>query len=121
MRLPRLRQEQLQQFVEEAVTEGGRPDHVRLSFQQAARYGLPQRLLQLLQTQAGALLQQRWREALCQPQRIHHEFEAELFTQGQRVTWSDARLTKRDGRPLWRVTVPANSSRTLRYRLEPED
>ena len=48
-------------------------------------------------------------------------FEAELFTQGQRLGWSEARLAKRNGRPLWRVTVPANGSTTLRYRLEPQD
>ncbi|PWG02262.1 hypothetical protein DF286_04850 [Sphingosinicella humi] len=48
-------------------------------------------------------------------------FEAELFTQGQRLGWSDARLADRNGRPLWRVTVPANGSAILRYRLEPQD
>jgi hypothetical protein len=30
-----------------------------------------------------------------------------------------ARLATRDGRPLWRVTVPANGRATLRYRVDP--
>lgn len=33
---------------------------------------------------------------------------------------SDSRLDRRNGRPLWRVTVPANGEVTLRYRLGPQ-
>jgi hypothetical protein len=32
-----------------------------------------------------------------------------------------ARLSRRNGRPLWAVTIPANSSATLRYRLVDTD
>ena len=45
-------------------------------------------------------------------------YEAELMVEGQRIK-ADARLGKRDGRPLWAVTVPANGSRSLRYRYNP--
>lgn len=44
-------------------------------------------------------------------------YEAEF--EGQRVK-ADTRLGKRDGRPLWAVTVPANGTRTLRYRVSPD-
>jgi hypothetical protein len=43
-------------------------------------------------------------------------YEAEL-EQGDGKLSSQARLSRRDGRPLWAVTVPANGSRTLRYRI----
>ncbi len=33
---------------------------------------------------------------------------------------SDSRIGRRNGRPLWSVTVPANGSATLRYRLGPQ-
>jgi len=45
-------------------------------------------------------------------------YEAEFDTEGSRVK-ADTRLGKRDGRPLWAVTVPANGTRTLRYRHIP--
>jgi hypothetical protein len=48
-------------------------------------------------------------------------FEAEFFADGQSLDWSDERLAERDGRPLWRITVPANGSVVLRYRLKPRD
>ena len=50
------------------------------------------------------------------PAAIH--YEAEFAVEGKPIK-ADARLGKRDGRPLWAVTVPANGSRTLRYRYDP--
>jgi hypothetical protein len=44
------------------------------------------------------------------------KFEAELEEGGGKLS-SDTRLARRDGRPLWAVTVPANGSRSLRYRI----
>lgn len=44
------------------------------------------------------------------------KFEAEIDEGGGKLS-SAVRLTRRDGRPLWAVTVPANASRTLRYRI----
>ena len=41
-------------------------------------------------------------------------YEAELMADGARIR-ADSKLGKRDGRPLWAVTVPANGSATLRY------
>nr|WP_294170943.1 hypothetical protein [uncultured Sphingomonas sp.] len=46
------------------------------------------------------------------PVAVRHE--AELFTGDDRVD-TDARLERRNGRPLWAATIPANGSRTLRY------
>ena len=46
-------------------------------------------------------------------------YEAEFAVEGQRLK-PNTRLGKRDGRPLWTVTVPANGTRTLRYRYDPE-
>lgn len=43
-------------------------------------------------------------------------YEAEFDGDGLKLK-ADTRLGKRDGRPLWAVTVPANGSRTLRYRV----
>lgn len=43
-------------------------------------------------------------------------FEAELDEGGFQLE-SESRLTRRNGLPLWSVTVPANGSVTLRYRL----
>ena len=51
------------------------------------------------------------------PAAIH--YEAEFAVEGKPIK-ADARLGKRDGRPLWAVTVPANGSRTLRYRYDPD-
>jgi hypothetical protein len=45
------------------------------------------------------------------------QFEAELdLPDGSRLR-PEGRLSRRNGRPLWAVTVPANGSATLRYRL----
>jgi hypothetical protein len=43
-------------------------------------------------------------------------FEAEIAEDESRIRTS-ARLERRNGRPLWAVTVPANGSVSLRYRL----
>jgi hypothetical protein len=43
-------------------------------------------------------------------------FEVELPTLVKDIAYASARLGERDGRPLWRVTIPPNSSVTLRYR-----
>ena len=43
-------------------------------------------------------------------------FEAEIDAQGLRVG-SQASLSRRNGMALWRMTVPANGSASLRYRL----
>src|SRR3546814_849066 len=48
-------------------------------------------------------------------------FEAKLFTRGHSVAWASERLRKRDGRPLWEVTVPANGCKALSYRLKRRD
>ena len=42
------------------------------------------------------------------------DFEAEIFSDGLDLRAS-SRLARRNGRPLWRVTVPANGSAELRY------
>jgi hypothetical protein len=44
-------------------------------------------------------------------------FEAELALPDGRTLHPERRLSRRNGRPLWAVTVPANGSATLRYRL----
>ena len=47
-------------------------------------------------------------------------FEAE-FHAGEELRFRpESRLSRRDGRPLWAVTVPANGSATLRYRVRAE-
>lgn len=46
------------------------------------------------------------------PLAIRHE--AELFSGDDRVD-AAVRLERRNGRPLWAATIPANGSRTLRY------
>jgi hypothetical protein len=43
-------------------------------------------------------------------------FEAEIEEAGGKLS-SSTRLGRRDGRPLWAVTVPANGSAKLRYRI----
>jgi hypothetical protein len=43
-------------------------------------------------------------------------FEAQLHEGGMKLT-SNTALGRRDGRPLWSVTIPANGRATLRYRL----
>jgi hypothetical protein len=43
-------------------------------------------------------------------------FEAELVEGDHRLR-ADVRLARRNGMPLWSVTVPANGTATLRYRL----
>lgn len=44
-------------------------------------------------------------------------YEAEFMADGVRLK-ADRKLGKRDGRPLWAVTIPANGSATLRYRVK---
>ena len=44
-------------------------------------------------------------------------YEAELMTDGANLK-ADRKLAQRDGRPLWAVTIPANASATLRYRVK---
>jgi len=44
-------------------------------------------------------------------------FEAEFDVPADRAFRPQGRLSRRDGRPLWTVTVPANGTATLRYRL----
>lgn len=44
-------------------------------------------------------------------------FEAEFYAQGR--FRPAVRLGRRDGRPLWQTTVPANGSATLRLRYRP--
>ena len=43
-------------------------------------------------------------------------FEMEFEETSDRIS-SSTKLGRRDGRPLWRVTVPANGTATLRYRF----
>lgn len=43
-------------------------------------------------------------------------FEGEIEASGRRVR-SSTRLSRRNGRPLWQVLVPANGTATLRYRI----
>jgi hypothetical protein len=50
-------------------------------------------------------------------QAVPVRFEAELELDADYRFRPRARLARRDGRPLWAVTVPANGSATLRYRL----
>ncbi len=45
------------------------------------------------------------------------QFEASLRTTPANIRAQGASLGRRDGRPLWVVTVPANGSATLRYRV----
>jgi hypothetical protein len=44
-------------------------------------------------------------------------FEAELHVPDGRVLRPQGRLSRRNGQPLWTVTIPANGNATLRYRL----
>ena len=50
-----------------------------------------------------------------------NRFEAEFGTSEGEVFEPSprSRLRRRNGRPLWSVTVPANGTATLRYRLRP--
>ncbi len=43
-------------------------------------------------------------------------YEAEFLVDGAKLK-ADRKLAARDGRPLWAVTIPANGSATLRYRV----
>lgn len=47
-------------------------------------------------------------------------FEASFRTNPANLQAPGTRLARRDGRPLWAVTIPANGSVTLRYRLARE-
>ena len=44
-------------------------------------------------------------------------YEAELTLDDGRRLNADQPLGRRNGRPLWAATIPANGSRTLRYRI----
>jgi hypothetical protein len=44
-------------------------------------------------------------------------FEAELYVPDGRTLRPQGRLSRRNGRPLWAIEVPANGTATLRYRL----
>jgi len=48
-------------------------------------------------------------------------YEAEFEVDEDETLRPRARLGRRDGRPLWTVTVPANGTATLRYRLVEND
>ena len=48
-------------------------------------------------------------------------FESEFFVDEGEDFQPSRRLARRDGRPLWRVTVPANGSASLRYRVIEQD
>ncbi len=48
-------------------------------------------------------------------------FEAEFTVDDETEFRPRARLSRRDGRPLWAVTVPANGTATLRYRVVEND
>jgi len=47
-------------------------------------------------------------------------FEAELWAQAFELSSAEASLPRRNGMPIWAVTVPANGSATLRYTLRPQ-
>jgi len=47
-------------------------------------------------------------------------FEAELWAQSFELSSAEASLPRRNGMPIWAVTVPANGSATLRYTLRPQ-
>ena len=67
------------------------------------------------ETRAGAAYRLTVTNAKDRPVR----FEAKLPGTANRISGASARLSTRDGSPLWEVTVPANGSATLRYRIEP--
>jgi len=50
------------------------------------------------------------------PQPIRYELELQL-EEDQELRPQGARLARRNGMPVWRVTVPANGSASLRYRV----
>ncbi|HYD12580.1 MAG TPA: hypothetical protein VEC11_07010 [Allosphingosinicella sp.] len=50
------------------------------------------------------------------PEPIRYELELQL-DEDEQLRPQGARLARRNGMPLWRVTVPANGSATLRYRI----
>jgi hypothetical protein len=61
-----------------------------------------------------------WRDyvlTVTNDQAVPVRFEAELEVDEEHRFRPRARLSRRDGRPLWAVTVPANGTATLRYRL----
>jgi hypothetical protein len=61
-----------------------------------------------------------WRDyvlTVTNDQAVPARFEAELEVDEDHRLRLRSRLPRRDGRPLWAVTVPANGSATLRYRL----
>jgi hypothetical protein len=57
-----------------------------------------------------------WELGVSNAQPVPIRFEAVLHEGGMKLS-SDTALGRRDGRPLWSVTVPANGRATLIYRL----
>ena len=64
----------------------------------------------------GRLVSYRLRVTNDQPRPVR--FEAEFEVEDDHRLQPERRLQERDGRPLWRVTIPANGSVTLRYRVD---
>ena len=60
-----------------------------------------------------------WELTVSNPHADPIRYEAEFETGGGTFTPAST-LGRRDGRPLWAVTVPANGRVILRYRLEPQ-
>jgi hypothetical protein len=54
------------------------------------------------------------------PEAIHYELELQL-DDGDELRPQGARLARRNGMPLWRVTVPAHVTASLRYRVIERD
>src|SRR5690606_36565887 len=73
-----LRQEQLQQIVEEQLALRGGYQTLGIGAEQTSAFRLPARLVQLAQIQAGTLAKQRRRHAPGQAQGIHQELEWQL-------------------------------------------
>src|SRR5688572_19080543 len=68
----------LQQIVEKAPPERGRNDALMIAGDEAPALGFVELLQHRRERHAGALFEQREREAVAQAQRIHHELEADL-------------------------------------------
>ncbi|HYJ82353.1 MAG TPA: hypothetical protein VEW26_05855, partial [Allosphingosinicella sp.] len=57
-----------------------------------------------------------WELTVTNAQPAPVRFEA-VLAEGSMQLISETALGRRDGRPLWAVTIPANGSATLRYRF----
>ena len=60
-----------------------------------------------------------WELTVSNPHPQPIRYEAEFETGGAGLA-PDGQLGRRDGRPLWTATIPANGSAKLRYSLEPQ-